>query len=133
MSLQHRLSESLETKSDSELLYDRYVEIKSRENQAKNDMAALRVEVDDKLSRGEFVGYSGEVWLTHQESVRYEVDQEKAKQVLGARNWARVSEVSGTKLKEALKIGLVSQAEFDAITTPKVTTSLVSKTQPKTS
>lgn len=125
--LEHRLAETSEKKTESQKLFDAYQEAKRLEREAKRTADELRPAIDELMASGEFVGYP-DAYLTLQESVRYDVDQAKAREALGPEVWSRCAEVTGTKLKDALKIGLVTQAEFDFLTTKKVATSLVTKT-----
>lgn len=130
MSLQHRLSEVVEAKTEGEQLYLAYQDLKQQERFLADQLKAVRQQIEQKMELGEYIGFP-DAYLAYQDSTRYEVDQEKAKETLGQEVWSRVSEVSGSKLKDALKIGLVTQKEFDSICTPKVTRSLVPKTTPK--
>lgn len=125
--LEHRLSETVEAKTPEEQLYLAWQDLKQQERFVQDQLKALKPEIEAKLASGEMVGYP-DAHLTLQESTRYQVDQQKAKEVFGPDVWARCAEVTGPKMRDALKIGLITQSEFDSVTTPQVSSSLVTKT-----
>lgn len=123
--LEHRLSESLETKSENERLFLQHQEGKRLEREGKRICDSVRKDVDERLARGELVGYS-DAYLAYQESEKFSADMDALVADLGPDIALRVCTVDSAKLKKLIEVGLV-KADAPYIT-KSVTASLVTKT-----
>lgn len=129
MSLEHRLNQAIDShvKTDNEKLYDNYMEGKRLEREGKRICDQVRTEIGNAMENGELVGYS-DAYLSLQERTTYDINQNKASEVLTQGIWIRAAEVTPKKVKALLDAEIITQAEFDQIATPVTSYSLVTKT-----
>ena len=128
--LQTRLaaSETSESKTEAQKLYDAYQEACALGREADRLKKELRPEIDALLAQGELVGYP-DAYLALQESVKLSADMDALVADLGPTIALRVCEVSSTKLKALVETGLVpADAPY---LTKTVATSVVTKTVSK--
>lgn len=108
MSLQHRLNNPVVTegKTELELLFDRFQELKSVGRQVEEELKKLRPEIDQAMNDGLMVGYA-DAHLTIQKREGISCDMEDLIADLGEKIALRCADISATKLRKMIDAGVV--------------------------